>query len=85
MAAKLDEMPASGPESKDRIPMAKWGAACVACATAKAKCIRSNPKPGSKCDRCVLQLALLNHGCFSPPDSTSASAFDVTITSVWLG
>ncbi|KAG6041650.1 hypothetical protein E4U41_003088 [Claviceps citrina] len=35
-----------------RLPTAKWGAACAACATAKAKCIRSNPEPNSKCDRC---------------------------------
>ncbi|KAM5355344.1 hypothetical protein ACJ41O_001990 [Fusarium nematophilum] len=31
---------------------AKWGAACSQCATAKAKCIRSNSAPGAKCDRC---------------------------------
>ncbi|KAH7326460.1 hypothetical protein B0I35DRAFT_466994 [Stachybotrys elegans] len=31
---------------------AKWGAACGTCATAKAKCLRTNPAPGSKCDRC---------------------------------
>lgn len=31
---------------------AKWGAACAQCSTAKAKCIRSNNAPGSKCDRC---------------------------------
>ncbi|KAF4457959.1 hypothetical protein F53441_214 [Fusarium austroafricanum] len=31
---------------------AKWGAACAQCSTAKAKCIRSNNTPGSKCDRC---------------------------------
>ncbi|KAF5607040.1 uncharacterized protein FSUBG_5498 [Fusarium subglutinans] len=31
---------------------AKWGAACSQCSTAKAKCIRSNNTPGSKCDRC---------------------------------
>ncbi|KAG5927639.1 hypothetical protein E4U42_002006 [Claviceps africana] len=35
-----------------RLPTAKWGAACAACATAKAKCIRSNPDSNSKCDRC---------------------------------
>ncbi|KAG5977151.1 hypothetical protein E4U55_007023 [Claviceps digitariae] len=35
-----------------RLPTAKWGAACAACATAKAKCIRSDPDPNSKCDRC---------------------------------
>ncbi|KAF4467796.1 hypothetical protein FALBO_5331 [Fusarium albosuccineum] len=31
---------------------AKWGAACAQCATAKAKCIRSNSAAGAKCDRC---------------------------------
>ncbi|KAF7550117.1 hypothetical protein G7046_g8123 [Stylonectria norvegica] len=31
---------------------AKWGAACAQCATAKAKCIRSNMALGAKCDRC---------------------------------
>jgi hypothetical protein len=31
--------------------IAKWGAACAPCATAKAKCIRSNSAVGSKCDR----------------------------------
>ncbi|KAL1889873.1 hypothetical protein Sste5346_008597 [Sporothrix stenoceras] len=31
---------------------AKWGAACASCAAAKAKCIRTNEEPGSKCDRC---------------------------------
>ncbi|RGP73280.1 hypothetical protein FSPOR_2239 [Fusarium sporotrichioides] len=31
---------------------AKWGAACAQCSIAKAKCIRSNNTPGSKCDRC---------------------------------
>ncbi|CAK7262746.1 hypothetical protein SEPCBS119000_000140 [Sporothrix epigloea] len=35
---------------------AKWGAACASCASAKAKCIRSNEKPGSKCDRKTDQL-----------------------------
>ncbi|KAK1706651.1 hypothetical protein BDP67DRAFT_528716 [Colletotrichum lupini] len=36
-----------------RVPsVAKWGAACAPCATAKAKCLRSNTTPGSKCDRC---------------------------------
>ncbi|KAG5948255.1 hypothetical protein E4U59_002056 [Claviceps monticola] len=35
-----------------RLPTAKWGAACAACAMAKAKCIRSNPDPNAKCDRC---------------------------------
>ncbi|KAI1384343.1 uncharacterized protein F4822DRAFT_419463 [Hypoxylon trugodes] len=32
--------------------IAKWGAACSACAIAKAKCLRSNDRPGTKCDRC---------------------------------
>ncbi|KAG6013669.1 hypothetical protein E4U54_006466 [Claviceps lovelessii] len=39
-----------------RLPTAKWGAACAACATAKAKCIRSNPEPNSKCDRRTAQI-----------------------------
>ncbi|KAJ4164838.1 hypothetical protein LMH87_006493 [Akanthomyces muscarius] len=39
-------------EERPKLPTAKWGAACAACATAKAKCIRSNETPGSKCDRC---------------------------------
>ncbi|KAK8058207.1 hypothetical protein PG994_008655 [Apiospora phragmitis] len=36
--------------------VAKWGAACSPCATAKAKCLRSNDRPGSKCDRRTAQL-----------------------------
>ncbi|KAH8882513.1 hypothetical protein GQ53DRAFT_753570 [Thozetella sp. PMI_491] len=32
--------------------VAKWGAACSACASAKAKCLRSNDNAGAKCDRC---------------------------------
>ncbi|KXH32998.1 hypothetical protein CSAL01_05934 [Colletotrichum salicis] len=40
-----------------RVPsVAKWGAACAPCATAKAKCLRSNTTPGSKCDRKTTQL-----------------------------
>ncbi|WQF86997.1 Putative zn(2)Cys(6) fungal-type DNA-binding domain-containing protein [Colletotrichum destructivum] len=36
-----------------RLPsIARWGAACAQCASAKAKCLRSNDTPGSKCDRC---------------------------------
>lgn len=35
-----------------KVPTAKWGAACAACAMAKAKCIRSSPDAGAKCDRC---------------------------------
>ncbi|XP_044719829.1 tRNA processing endoribonuclease [Hirsutella rhossiliensis] len=35
-----------------KLPTAKWGAACAACASAKAKCIRSDSAPGAKCDRC---------------------------------
>ncbi|KAK0630221.1 hypothetical protein B0T17DRAFT_215703 [Bombardia bombarda] len=31
---------------------AKYGAACAPCASAKAKCIRSNNSRGTKCDRC---------------------------------
>ncbi|QPG95039.1 hypothetical protein C2857_007535 [Epichloe festucae Fl1] len=34
-----------------KLPTAKWGAACAACATAKAKCIRSNPDQNAKCQR----------------------------------
>ncbi|KAH0530352.1 hypothetical protein TsFJ059_004981 [Trichoderma semiorbis] len=37
---------------RPKLPTAKWGAACAPCATAKAKCIRSNEAPGAKCDRC---------------------------------
>ena len=36
---------------RNRLPTAKWGAACAACASAKAKCIRSDETAGSKCDR----------------------------------
>ncbi|KAI4595297.1 hypothetical protein KJ359_006971 [Pestalotiopsis sp. 9143b] len=32
--------------------IAKWGAACAPCANSKAKCLRTNDIPGSKCDRC---------------------------------
>ncbi|KAF4963841.1 hypothetical protein FSARC_8201 [Fusarium sarcochroum] len=35
---------------------AKWGAACAQCSTAKAKCIRSNYTPGSKCDSRTAQI-----------------------------
>ncbi|ODA79378.1 hypothetical protein RJ55_04971 [Drechmeria coniospora] len=35
-----------------KLPTAKWGAACAPCAAAKAKCIRTDETPGSKCDRC---------------------------------
>ncbi|KAI0000239.1 hypothetical protein F4779DRAFT_631208 [Xylariaceae sp. FL0662B] len=34
------------------VSIAKWGAACAPCALAKAKCLRSNEAPGTKCDRC---------------------------------
>ncbi|KAH0495045.1 hypothetical protein TgHK011_008618 [Trichoderma gracile] len=37
---------------RPKLPTAKWGAACAPCATAKAKCIRSNEASGAKCDRC---------------------------------
>ncbi|KAL6889441.1 hypothetical protein HDV57DRAFT_327670 [Trichoderma longibrachiatum] len=37
---------------RPKLPTAKWGAACAPCATAKAKCIRSNDASGAKCDRC---------------------------------
>lgn len=36
---------------KSKLPTAKWGAACAPCASAKAKCIRSDETPGAKCDR----------------------------------
>ncbi|KAK2594267.1 hypothetical protein QQS21_008046 [Conoideocrella luteorostrata] len=39
-----------------KLPTAKWGAACAACATAKAKCIRSNPDPSAKCDSRTAQI-----------------------------
>lgn len=42
----------SGRMKTGKPPVAKWGAACSACAVAKSKCIRSNPEAGSKCDRC---------------------------------
>ncbi|KAH6609173.1 hypothetical protein Trco_002519 [Trichoderma cornu-damae] len=35
---------------RPKLPTARWGAACAPCATAKAKCIRSNETPGAKCD-----------------------------------
>ncbi|KAF5020108.1 hypothetical protein F66182_7871 [Fusarium sp. NRRL 66182] len=35
---------------------AKWGAACAQCSVAKAKCIRSDNTPGSKCDRRTAQI-----------------------------
>ncbi|KAL6876777.1 hypothetical protein J3F83DRAFT_759214 [Trichoderma novae-zelandiae] len=37
---------------RPKLPTARWGAACAPCATAKAKCIRSNDAQGAKCDRC---------------------------------
>ncbi|KHO11616.1 Winged helix-turn-helix transcription repressor DNA-binding protein [Metarhizium robertsii ARSEF 23] len=40
----------------NKLPTAKWGAACSACATAKAKCIRSNPGPNAKCDSRTAQI-----------------------------
>ncbi|KAL0935536.1 C6 transcription factor [Colletotrichum truncatum] len=42
----------STPEQPRVPPVARWGAACAPCATAKAKCLRSNTNPNSKCDRC---------------------------------
>ncbi|PNY28275.1 Transcriptional regulator WAR1 [Tolypocladium capitatum] len=44
-------MSSETPEA-NKMPAAKWGAACAPCAAAKAKCIRSNHAAGSKCDRC---------------------------------
>ncbi|CAM1504443.1 Fc.00g020340.m01.CDS01 [Cosmosporella sp. VM-42] len=43
-------------ERSSKPATAKWGAACSQCATAKAKCIRSNMAPGSKCDRRTAQI-----------------------------
>ncbi|KAF3810359.1 hypothetical protein GCG54_00000404 [Colletotrichum gloeosporioides] len=40
----------STPDRPRAPAVARWGAACAPCATAKAKCLRSNSKPGSKCD-----------------------------------
>ncbi|KAH6629848.1 hypothetical protein C7974DRAFT_194332 [Boeremia exigua] len=31
---------------------ARWGAACAACATAKTRCIRTQPSGSEQCDRC---------------------------------
>lgn len=45
--------PSSIDRPKPATAIAKWGAACAQCATAKAKCIRSNPVHGTKCDRLV--------------------------------
>ncbi|CAH0056510.1 unnamed protein product [Clonostachys solani] len=45
---------------RSKLPAAKWGAACAACATAKAKCIRTNPDVESKCDRCERLLKNCN-------------------------
>ncbi|KZL88336.1 c6 transcription factor [Colletotrichum incanum] len=39
------------PERPRAPSVARWGAACAQCAAAKAKCLRSNETPGSKCDR----------------------------------
>ena len=50
--AAMEDSPSSSTRSeRPKLPTAKWGAACAACATAKAKCIRSNLAPGAKCDR----------------------------------
>ncbi|KAJ2967614.1 hypothetical protein NQ176_g9576 [Zarea fungicola] len=49
-------MPTKPSEERPKLPTAKWGAACAACATAKAKCIRSNETPGCKCDRRTAQI-----------------------------
>ncbi|OAA62850.1 hypothetical protein SPI_04390 [Niveomyces insectorum RCEF 264] len=42
----------AGEEDRRAKATAKWGAACAACASGKAKCIRTNSAPGAKCDRC---------------------------------
>ncbi|KAK9236191.1 hypothetical protein V1525DRAFT_407825 [Lipomyces kononenkoae] len=39
-------------KARSAASVSKWGAACVSCAKAKVKCIRSNEAPGSKCNRC---------------------------------
>ncbi|UKZ75586.1 hypothetical protein TrVFT333_003274 [Trichoderma virens FT-333] len=41
---------------RPKLPTAKWGAACAPCATAKAKCIRSNEASGAKCDSRTAQI-----------------------------
>ncbi|KAI8684842.1 hypothetical protein NCS57_00151300 [Fusarium keratoplasticum] len=46
------EMMSTAAADRPKPATAKWGAACSQCATAKAKCIRSNSAPGAKCDRC---------------------------------
>ncbi|KAF6814807.1 C6 transcription factor [Colletotrichum sojae] len=52
-ASPPTESPDGSTPERSRIPpVARWGAACAPCATAKAKCLRSNNTPGSKCDRC---------------------------------
>ncbi|PHH67320.1 hypothetical protein CDD81_83 [Ophiocordyceps australis] len=43
---------ADSSRNRGKLPTAKWGAACAACAAAKAKCIRSDNSPGAKCNRC---------------------------------
>ncbi|KAH0437127.1 hypothetical protein CcaCcLH18_03995 [Colletotrichum camelliae] len=56
-AASSPEQSTASTPDRPRVPsVARWGAACAPCATAKAKCLRSNSKPGSKCDSKTKQL-----------------------------
>ena len=48
-------------EKPKNVGNARWGAACSACALAKAKCLRSNRIPGSKCDRSDNPHNILGH------------------------
>ncbi|KAF7560362.1 hypothetical protein G7046_g3777 [Stylonectria norvegica] len=42
----------SNQSGNTKLPKTRWGAACGPCAETKAKCIRTNLNPDSKCDRC---------------------------------
>ncbi|KAI1040499.1 hypothetical protein LB505_005740 [Fusarium chuoi] len=53
---------------------AKWGAACAQCSTAKAKCIRSNNTPGSKCDRVAGSSPVRRHPRWSHGSKTQDDA-----------
>ncbi|KAK1993218.1 hypothetical protein LX36DRAFT_586828 [Colletotrichum falcatum] len=62
--ASAASSPATSPRStsspqpeRRRAPAAgKWGAACIHCAAAKTKCLRTNETPGSNCDRKTARL-----------------------------
>ncbi|CAI0650955.1 unnamed protein product [Colletotrichum noveboracense] len=57
-ATSSPEQSTGSTSDRPRVPsVARWGAACAPCATAKAKCLRSNSKPGSKCDSSISVLA----------------------------